>query len=223
MPWIIGDIHGCNDELKKLLALIPDDGTRIFLGDYIDRGPDSRGVVDTILGIHQPVVCLMGNHESMLLSWFRKKESPEAVSFLLNGGQETFHSYGLDSDCVWEDLPTNHREFYDSLQMFFEGDNFIAVHAGVNVGRGADMSRQEKDDLLWIRHEWLRQESLWPGKRVYFGHTPAGKNDPGTGIKPFYGKNSVGLDTGCVYGGFLTACNPETGQVIQVKSSFRLR
>jgi len=220
MPWIVGDIHGCNNELKKLLAMIPDNGTIIFLGDYIDRGPDSRGVVDTILDLSCDTVCLMGNHESMLLSWFRDRESLEADAFLLNGGLDTFHSYGLGHDCVWEDIPKKHRDFYDGLELYFEGDDFVAVHAGVNIANGPDMSGQDKEDLLWIRHEWLRQESFWTGKRVFYGHTPAGKKDPGTGIKPLYGKNSVGLDTGCVYGGYLTAFNTETGQVIQVKSSY---
>lgn len=221
MFWIIGDIHGCLDELVALVEKIPSRDTLIFLGDYIDRGTNSFAVVEYLLGLKGRAVFLCGNHESMMMNFFRDRNHRESEAFLFNGGRETLESYHLDENAVWTDLPSSHRDFYESLLDYYEGDNFIAVHAGVNVNI-PDMKNQSRQDLLWIRHDWIQSESRWSGKTVFYGHTPVGKAVKELNISPKYGKKSVGMDTGCVYGGSLSAINPETMELIQVKSRVRV-
>ena len=221
MVWIIGDIHGCRDELVSLVEKLPENDKLVFLGDYIDRGPDSFGVVEFLLSIQKRCEFLSGNHESMLLNFFRDKAHPESEAFVFNGGKETLGSYGLDETAVWEDLPESHRNFYNNLLDYYEGDDFIAAHAGVNVGKGVDMKKQGRQDLLWIRHEWIDNEAIWAGKTVFYGHTPSKRTGSPEHVSPVFGKKSVGLDTGCVYGGSLSAINPSTMELIQIKSGVR--
>lgn len=218
--YLIGDIHGCLAELDVLLAKLPADARLIFLGDYIDRGPDSKGVIERLMAEKHRGIFLRGNHEQMLLDYFEKPEDPNAQIWLrgVNGGWHTLHSYGLEPDAVYEDLPQSHRTFLEALPLYYEGEDFIAVHAGVNV----DIPRledQAADDLLYIRNRWLASEAEWRGKHVVFGHTPAryvfGRERQ---HEPITGKKSTGIDTGCVYGGSLTALNPATKELIQVKA-----
>lgn len=223
MTWIIGDIHGCRIEIESLLDLIPPSEELIFLGDYIDRGPDSFGVIELMLKNAYRSSFIMGNHESMMMAYFQDSESAEGEAFLFNGGRETIASYGLNGTSKWLDFPEAHRNFFENLLLFVERDNFIAVHAGVNIDTGTDMAKQSKQDLLWLRHEWIQRESMWSGKKVYYGHTPIKRTIIGNEIiKPKYGKKSICLDTGCVYGGYLSTINPATNEVIQIQSSFGL-
>lgn len=218
--YLIGDIHGCLAELDALLAKLPADARLIFLGDYIDRGPDTKGVIERLIAERQRSIFLRGNHEQMLLDYFHKSHEPHTQNWLrgVNGGWHTLHSYGLEPDAVYEDLPESHRAFLGSLPLYYEGEDFIAVHAGVNVEipRLAD---QAADDLLYIRNRWLASEGQWRGKHVIFGHTPAryvfGRERQ---HEPIAGKKSTGIDTGCVYGGSLTALNIATRALVQVKA-----
>ncbi|MCU0555187.1 MAG: serine/threonine protein phosphatase [Syntrophales bacterium] len=191
--FAIGDIHGCLDKLRKLLALIDADwaqDTVVFMGDYIDRGPASKEVVDAVLDLrrkHERVVCLMGNHERMFLN---------EDLFLANGGRNTLRSYGIvpdDSDREAK-VPADHLEFFRSLLPFYETETHLFVHAGVRPG--LPMEIQDPHDMIWIRHEFfLADHGL--NKTVVFGHTPF------TG-KPYVGEKRIGIDTGAVYGGTLT-------------------
>ncbi len=197
--FAIGDIHGCLDKLRKLLALIDADwaqDTVVFMGDYIDRGPASKEVVDTVLDLrrkHERVVCLMGNHERMFLNWLDGREED---LFLANGGRNTLRSYGIvpdDSDREAK-VPADHLEFFRSLLPFYETETHLFVHAGVRPG--LPMEIQDPHDMIWIRHEFfLADHGL--NKTVVFGHTPF------TG-KPYVGEKRIGIDTGAVYGGTLT-------------------
>ena len=222
MDWIIGDIHGCLSELEILLDRIGSEAHLIFVGDYIDRGPDSFQVVERLLREKHRSTFLMGNHEAMMLNFFKSPNSPghTAWTYWANGGQETLRSYGLKEDETnFELLPDKHREFYKNLELYYEGDDFIVVHAGVRPSESQDMKKQYMEDLLWIRMEWIRSEHLWAGKKVYYGHTPSLYiYGPDRQQRPIYGKNSVGIDTGCVYGGYLTAINQATGDLIQVRA-----
>ena len=219
MSWIIGDIHGCSFELAELLRRLPKHDPLVFLGDYVDRGPDSSGVIARLLRETERSVFLMGNHEDMLLEHMRSDRTGIWNPWLhpANGGAATLRSYGLDQSAFLADLPAEHRRFLDSLQLYHEGDSFIAVHAGIRVAGFVKLADQEREDLLWIRGEWLSVREAWTGKTVFYGHTPSryvhGLKDE---AKPIEGGRSRGIDTGCVYGGFLTAANSETGELIQV-------
>lgn len=218
MAWVIGDIHGCLEELQELLFQLPSEDRLIFLGDYVDRGPDSAGVVDRLLKERNRSIFLKGNHESMMIAHFLNPASSEGSSWTYgpNGGLKTLQSYGLGVRSSWEELPFSHREFLQNLKLYFEDSAFIAVHAGLDPGV-SDLSSQSVHDLLWIRLEWINREEFWKGSPVYYGHTPTqyilGPDRMG---EPLYGKNSIGIDTGCVYGGSLSAINTESGQLIQV-------
>jgi serine/threonine protein phosphatase 1 len=226
MPWIIGDIHGCLSQLNELLDLIPDDGEkRIFLGDYIDRGPDSAGVVDRLLKDRENSIFLKGNHEVMLLEYYLHND--KAWLWPANGAADTLRSYGMNLTDNFDKLPESHQEFFLSLLPWYEAKDFICVHAGFNPENGTDLSRQNTDDLYWIREHWILNEQKWKGKHVYFGHTVTDDIDrffsgPNLSIPnisqtgPFFGKKSTGLDTGCVYGGRLTAIHHPSKRVISI-------
>jgi len=197
--FAIGDIHGCLDKLRRLLALIDVDwaaDTVVFMGDYIDRGPSSKEVVDAVLelrGKHERVICLMGNHERMFLHWLDGREED---LFLANGGRSTLRSYGIAPDAADREskVPPDHLAFFRSLLPFYETETHLFVHAGVRPG--IPMEIQDPHDMIWIRHEFfLADHGL--KKTVVFGHTPF------TG-GPFMGERMVGIDTGAVYGGALT-------------------
>ncbi len=217
--WVIGDIHGCLDELNDLLEQIPDEDPLIFIGDYIDRGPASAGVVDRVLEENDRSVYLLGNHEAMMLAFYQDPDSREGMAWTFwgNGGPATLRSYGLTEDDRYGKLPRAHRKFYEGLELYYEGEDFVAVHAGVRITKDTEISHQDREDLLWIREEWIRNEERWKGKRVFYGHTPsryvlgAAKQN-----EPIVGKNSVGLDTGCVFGGSLTAMNVDTEEIIRI-------
>ena len=216
--WIIGDIHGCLRELDALLDRIPEHEPLLFLGDYVDRGPDSAGVIERCLREKERSTFLMGNHESMMIHYFTDPGSDEARSWLhpLNGGKSTLASYRLSPGASFDSVPETHRAFLDSLLLYYESDNFLCVHAGLDVSE-PDISRQMRDTILWIRTPWIQHESKWKGKHVYYGHTPTRYVNGMENYRELIdGRKSTGLDTGCVYGGCLTALNAENGAVIQV-------
>lgn len=216
MAFVIGDIHGCAFELETLLKKIPASELLVFAGDYIDRGPDSFSVIEQLIAISERSVFLKGNHEQLFLEFLNrnhKNSSSAEQNFLLNGGRETLKSYNLPETATFKNLPHDHQAFFDNLKLYYEGENFIAVHAGVDTTLPADMSLQDEHTLLWVRSEFLAREHRWQGKTIYYGHTPV--TNHGTD-KPYFGKKSIGIDTGCVYGGKLTAINTETREFIQV-------
>lgn len=219
--YLIGDIHGCLSELDALLAKLPRNARLIFLGDYIDRGPDSRGTIERLLQEKHRSIFLRGNHEQMLFDYFHNPNNPGTLLWLrsVNGGPQTLASYGLGPDAVYADLPKTHRDFIENLPLYYEADHFIAVHAGVRVEKNS-MVEQEPNDLLFIRMNWINNEAAWPGKHVVYGHTPAryllGRERQHEIIS---GKKSTGIDTGCVYGGSLTALNMVTREVVQVRAA----
>ena len=197
--FAIGDIHGCLDKLLALMDLLDVDwgqDTVVFMGDYIDRGPDSKGVVDHVLELrrhHDHVVCLAGNHESMFLNYLDRRE--EEI-FLTNGGRSTLQSYGIspDEQDRRAKLPPKHLQFFETLLPCYETENYVFVHAGVRPG--IPMGLQDPFDLIWIRHEFFMSNHGLK-KTVVFGHTPFRG-------EPFVGEKMIGIDTGAVYGGPLT-------------------
>jgi serine/threonine protein phosphatase 1 len=195
--FIVGDIHGCLDMLKRLMDKIdwhPDRDRLIFLGDYIDRGRDSRGVIEYILEVMRmssSVECLLGNHESTLIDFL---EGRDPVTFFLNGGAATLNSYRLHQPTEAEALiPEEHLYFVKSLRKWIEMDDYYVVHAGFRPG--VDVGDQTLEDLLWIREPFIFSNHDF-GKKVIFGHTPFSE--------PLVMDNKIGLDTGAVYGNKLT-------------------
>jgi serine/threonine protein phosphatase 1 len=195
----IGDIHGCNHQLENLLEKIafePRADTLVLVGDYIDRGPDSRGVIDTLLELKEScpgMVCLKGNHEEMLLNYYLDGRGEQ--QFFINGGLITLDSYGLNpADArAGRGLPESHLDFLRSLRLFHETEDYLFVHAGLRPG--IPLAEQSPSDLLWIRYEFIDSAANF-GRTVVFGHTPL--------HGPLSEPNKIGIDTGAVYGGHLT-------------------
>jgi serine/threonine protein phosphatase 1 len=195
--FAIGDIHGCLGKLRRLVEKIPFDPENdicIFLGDYIDRGPDSYGVVSFLIDFKKKferTIFLKGNHEQMF-EWYLAGESRQM--FLVNGGKETVQDY--HRHCESKSplvLPPSHVSFYRSLRLYFESDDHIFVHAGLK--ESVPLESQVPEDLLWIRRNFIVSKHDF-GKRVIFGHTPF--------TNPYIQPNKIGIDTGAVYGNKLT-------------------
>ena len=195
--FIVGDIHGCLDMLKRLMDKIAwsqDKDTLIFLGDYIDRGENPKGVVNYILDLTRRssrVECLKGNHEAMFLDFLSGKNRE---MFLVNGGWKTLESYGpYGSQDGESSIPSDHMAFFESLKLYIELDEYYIVHAGFKPDLVVE--KQTEDDMLWIRTSFIYSDYDF-GKKVVFGHTPFNE--------PLIMENKIGLDTGAVYGNRLT-------------------
>ena len=216
--FAVGDIHGCADELAvllKALELGPGD-TIVFVGDYIDRGPDSRGVVELALELQRGAatpVFLKGNHEDMLLS-FLGFPGHYGESFLFNGGVQTLASYGLkraDPAEAGAALPASHLDFFKSLANSYQRRPYLFVHAGVHPA--VPLADQEVEDLLWIRHEFIFSPHRLDAT-VVFGHTPMRTVMTDLPYK-------IGIDTGLVYGGSLSCVEFSEGLLYQVERGSR--
>jgi serine/threonine protein phosphatase 1 len=212
--YAIGDVHGRADLLERLFGLIDADLARrppertlhVMLGDYVDRGPASRAVIDAILARadRRELVALKGNHDALLL---QALDEPTSIGdWLLMHGVETLASYGLTSASVAGGklsdlsrafamaLPASHLEFFRGLRPSFSCGDFFFAHAGVRPG--IDLGRQSEKDLLWIRQDFLRHEGDF-GKVVVHGHTPVRDVERR--------RNRVGIDTAAYATGKLTA------------------
>jgi len=198
--YAIGDIHGMVKKLRTLLARCAEHAAGrpmsfVFLGDYIDRGPDTAGVIRVLMDLqsdpHRPVIALMGNHEAMALQVLDGKASENI--WLPQGGVETLISYGVYRP---GDLPREHVDWLRSLRLSYDDGRRFFVHAGVDPTRPLDA--QDEDDLIWIREPFLSHDRDY-GRLIVHGHTPL---PAGT---PDLRSNRLNLDTGAVYGGPLTA------------------
>jgi serine/threonine protein phosphatase 1 len=211
--FVIGDIHGCSDELCRLLdALTPGaDDTLCFLGDYVDRGPAPRAVIDRLLRLRAEgprCVFLKGNHEDMLLG-FLGHPGRYGEAFLWNGGGATLASYGLSGlpgPVAEQRLPEDHRAFLLALDSSATFGRYLCVHAGVRPTRALD--DQSEEDLLWIRDEFTTVPHPFP-YTVLYGHTPY--RDVHVQV-PYH----VGLDTGLVYGNRLSCLELGSAELWQI-------
>lgn len=194
----IGDVHGCAQELGELIAkVLPHFGDRegelVLLGDYIDRGPDSKGVIDILRNWDHPtvkLVPLMGNHDYMMVQSVLHDDREMMEIWLTDdsGGAMTIMSM--------TDKIADYARWMEAnlLSSYHVGDLFFC-HAGIDPDYG--IAEQEDDDLLWIREPFLSHKGDF-GARVVHGHSPAFG-------APEIKHNRVNLDTGCVFGGFLSA------------------
>lgn len=219
--YAIGDIHGCASELKELLHKIIADNRAsrearawlIFLGDYIDRGPDSREVLDILCSrLPDGFSCelLMGNHERMLLDAL---EDPDKMAlWLMNGGSKVVESYARafpdrlrtlwDLSDLSQLLPPQHLTLLQGLKLFTRHGDYFFVHAGVRPG--VPLDQQDPYDLVWIRKPFLTHTGPF-GARIVHGHTP---DDA-----PVVLDNRICIDTGAVFTGRLTALRLEGADI----------
>jgi len=212
--YVVGDVHGRLDLLNDLerqierdLATAPADVLTVFLGDYVDRGPESAGVVEKLSAKNfcTAFFALRGNHEEVLLQFLRDASVLE--SWRKFGGLETLHSYGVDVSeamrgagyertqaALADALPARHREFLEKTSLSFGAGDYFFCHAGARPG--VDLERQSAEDLLWIRGEFLQFDGAF-GKIVVHGHTPVGA--------PEVKANRINLDTGAYASSVLTS------------------
>lgn len=220
--YAIGDVHGRLDLLRRMHEMIgddlarhqPDDWRAIHLGDYIDRGPDSKGVLDFLITAQKRDarhLALMGNHDDGFIDFLH---DPDAAGlFARFGGEDTARSYGVELDFGHPErlraghaalvlaVPADHVDFLLQLGLSASFGDFFLCHAGVRPG--VPLDRQAPADLIWIRDEFLR----WPGlheKVVVHGHTPTARPE----LRP----NRVNVDTGAFRTGLLTALVLEGGE-----------
>lgn len=226
MLYAIGDIHGERDLLEELLErLAPAAGDRlVFLGDYVDRGPDASGVVERLLDLRERHDCvfLLGNHESMFLDFlgWRGERYFGGDAFLANGGDRTLASYGyFDAQRRGEpfELSAAHRAFFERCTLWHREGDYLFVHAGLSQALlqtpdvGFVLRRSRPEDLLWNRTTGDLPHRL--GVTVVYGHTPRHDFEVRWN-EPF----SIGIDTGAVYGGPLTAIRLPDETLIQTRS-----
>ena len=200
LTYAIGDIHGCLDKLRGLLLRCEKhaDGRPlafVFVGDYIDRGPQSCAVIDCLIDLQARYggrgVTLMGNREAMALAAI--DGSGPVRLWLAQGGLATLESYGVAEP---RELPRAHVDWLRALPRSYDDGRRFFVHAGVNPG--AALMAQDDFDLLWIREPFLSHRGDY-GRLVVHGHTPLAD-----GIPDLH-DNRLNLDTGAVFGGPLTA------------------
>lgn len=215
--YAIGDIHGCADRLDTLhQAIAADLATRpvaapllLHLGDYVDRGPDSAGVVarlaagNPIPGL--PTVNLLGNHERTMLDAL-SGHGAAATDWMIAGGREALASWGGNPDAprdTWPaHVPAAHMDFLRGLTLYHQDGGYIFAHAGLRPG--IPLAEQTMSDLISIRSSFLYSDANF-GAVVVHGHTPQ--------KTPVIRHNRIGLDTGAVFGGMLTCAVLEEDRV----------
>ena len=190
----IGDIHGCALSNHALLKKLDDEfgaaPTYVFLGDYTDRGPNSKKVVEQLIQFDEDHECifLLGNHDKMLLDAYEKEDWS---LWLNNGGNTTLRNY--DSTPGDFRLPKDHYEFFSSTHLYWETENYFFVHGGISpsltIQENLD-SEYEREQFIWQRDHVYAESNVW-NKTVVFGHTPV--------KEPIVRENMLGIDTGCVY------------------------
>jgi serine/threonine protein phosphatase 1 len=220
--FAVGDIHGRNDLLNPLLAAMKAEAVgaatpvAVFLGDYVDRGVDSRGVVESLLNFRRTsgiqTRFLRGNHDDTLLKFLSDAAvGPTWVDF---GGGETLTSYEVEmpgsrgDEAGWEAarlafddaIGDDHRAFFEELELFAEYGDYFFSHAGARPG--VLLAEQSARDLMWIRDQFLTSKFSWP-KAVVHGHTPS--------ETPTVSQRRIGLDTGAYATGRLTCAILEDG------------
>lgn len=212
----IGDIHGCRKTLAHLLEEViqtDKEDTLYFVGDYIDRGPDSKGVIDYIMTLKEDkykIITLKGNHEEIL-------ENARYDSLLMNnwtksGGQECLKSFGVNHP---NDIPKKYFDFINDLEFYKETPFAFLVHGGFNFD--APNPFEDREAMLWLR-DMKVDTAITDGKPVIHGHTPITLSETQRQIKA--GDNNICIDNGCVFDwkngekmGILTAIDLKTKEL----------
>lgn len=218
MNYVIGDIHGCNKTLNNLLEQLDlqEEDHLYFVGDLIDRGPTSKGVIETIQALSKrlkEVKCCRGNHEQLMFD--SEKGEVEWQAWMRNGGDTTLKSYGITSI---KDLPEDHLQFYKNMSYYIDHPMALIVHAGFNFT--SDDPFADKHAMLWTRDhscDLIKSDQ----RPVIHGHTPV----PVVNTKEMIqsGKGDINIDNGCVYPdreglGMMTAIRIEDMKLYTVKN-----
>jgi Predicted phosphohydrolases len=211
--YAIGDVHGRRDLLETLLDRIRDDAGQVqnylvMLGDYVDRGPDSKGVIDLLVTLEMPgleLVALRGNHDQLVLDFLTDPKI--YLTWRSFGGAETLLSYGVEPPAPSDPqdlerarralaarLPAEHVTFLEGLTNSYTIGDYFFVHAGIRPTCSLD--QQKAEDLLWIRDEFLASNKRYE-KVIVHGHSPSDV--------PVRRRNRIGVDTGAYATNILTA------------------
>ncbi|MGN6248023.1 MAG: metallophosphoesterase family protein [Ginsengibacter sp.] len=207
--FAIGDIHGCSKTFDKLLTekiKITKEDDIYCIGDYIDRGPDSKGVLDRIMQLRREgykIHTLRGNHEQMMLEASSDKRSMNL--WLDNGGKSTMKSFGIKS---LQELPPEYLTFLNETEFYLQKHHFIFVHAGLNFKK-SDLF-EDKQAMLWERDFFPQQPELGDRLMIH-GHTPI----PLTFVLKQRG-NCINIDGGCVY-----SSRPQFGNLVALDCNKR--
>lgn len=226
--YVVGDIHGTLPELEALIDYLVgqehlnEKDSLVFIGDYIDRGFSSKHVIDLLLTTHQSfplTYFLRGNHEDMMIHYLGIQSSvpgSNGDNFIVNGGDTTLESYGIDPnskpDQIIKSLPEDHLDFYKNLEIMLDFPEHIFVHAGVDPMR--DLSMQVTENLLWIRDDFIMSNHNF-NKTIVFGHTP---------FKDIFNEVplKLGIDTGLVYGNILSCVELKELKALQINAGSKV-
>ena len=210
--YVMTDLHGCLKTFEHLISRVGfSKNDRLYLlGDLIDRGPDSKGVIDFVWKLKSEgydIECIRGNHDQLMLNAYHSMESQR--NWLFNGGWTTTESFQANT---LKDIPIEYFHFIQNMHHFIEVDNFILVHAGLNFH--SDQPLEDTQAMMWIRnwhkdidYDWLR------GGTIVHGHTPIPKEKTLEMMNNLGAQRYLNIDTGCVYKGkkkglgFLTCFN----------------
>ncbi len=207
MRYVIGDIHGEYGKLCNLIDILEQDATEyIFLGDYIDKGKNSRETIDFLINLSKVKRCifLMGDHE---YAWIKYLDGEERfLNFILSyGGIQTIESYSgkelimkeakviLTEKKAIRHLLEIHMSFYLKLKYYYEvNDSFLCIHAGINPeNKDVSLEFHSKEELVFIRDKFIQSKFLYQGKKIIFGHTAF--------KEPYVDEYKIGIDTGATY------------------------
>ncbi|MNN07784.1 Serine/threonine-protein phosphatase 1 [compost metagenome] len=210
---VISDIHGCYDELSKLLnkvKYIPSEDQLILLGDYCDRGPKSKEVIEQVRRLVQQgnVIALRGNHDQLFID---AMENNENAIWMENGGLSTIKSYvGKDWFKTGFNYPEynkakafikmyyqHHIDFLKSLPLYAEDDRHLFAHAGIDPAYSGDLQSHPDNIFLWGTKQFLSSDHLL-NKTIVFGHIPTIRIQESADI--WFGNNKIGMDGGCYFG-----------------------
>lgn len=219
---MISDIHGCPDPFERLLDKVcykPDQDQLILLGDYVDKGPQSRQVVELVMNLveHHQAIALRGNHDQRLVDLIRGNDPSVQRKFAEHGGPPTLYSYcGFTEQTGWnlgnarrimEEQYAHHLDFLGSLPLYYEDSAHIYVHAGLRPGY-ANWREQSDYDFMYIKDDFYSHPAT-VDKTVVFGHTITTKLHGKPEI--WFGKDKIGIDGGCSIGLQLNALLYEDG------------
>ncbi len=198
--FAISDIHGCATTFKALLRQIEFSiaDELYLLGDFVDRGADSKDVFDHIFELQDSghtVHCLRGNHEAMMLD--SNISMDKHLMWLRNGGRETLDSFGADNLAA---IPRRYLNFINAMPYYLEVGNYLLVHAGFNFSIPVEDIFTAKDSMLWIRNWYRDINKTWLGERIIVhGHTPTIQSDIKMRAKKLAILPALDIDAGCVY------------------------
>jgi serine/threonine protein phosphatase 1 len=209
MRYAVGDVHGCYKSLKKLVEDILGIGKEdelYFVGDFIDRGPAGKEVIDYVISLQKEgyqVQAVRGNHEEMLIDAYLYRTPDKYMLWMFNGAEATLNSYGIEThkyrdEAALYELPESHVDFMRKLPYYIELDDYFIVHAGINFK--AEDPFKDTRSMVWCR-DCYNDLSLSGNRSMVHGHTPLPLKQIQS-MAERKGENQLNIDAGCVYKGY---------------------